>query len=150
MRKATETTLVPCTCTKSVECLCRPERRPRSHQDGVTVPPLRWSIAKAGMHHMHLSSRVPSFGRPRRYYPPRDLFSTCFTKVPYRAELRLRYNSRSLSHALSEVSAAAASECGGRLTSWPDAGITSKTWEDEWLKSGWVRAEASQMSLKHG
>lgn len=137
-RKAAETTLVPCTCTKYIDCLCRPERRPRFHQDCVSIP-RRGSIAKARMHHMHLSSRVPSFGRPPRYYPPRDFFSTCFTKVPCRAELRSRYNNRSLSHALSEVSAAAASECGGRLTSWPDDGATSTTWEDEWLKSGWVR-----------
>lgn len=30
------------------------------------------------------------------------------------------------------------SECGGDLTIWLDEGATSKQWEEEWLKSGWV------------
>lgn len=39
---------------------------------------------------------------------------------------------------------------GGRLTSWPDDGATSKTWEDEWLKSGWVRLVVYERIAKPG
>jgi hypothetical protein len=88
-----------------------------------------------------LARARPSFPRPPRDCPPLNFPTLCSTRVPYRAELRSPYNSRNLLLALYEVSELAASECGGELTSWPDDGATSKAWEDEWLKSGWVRPD---------
>ena len=63
---------------------------------------------------------------------------TCSTKAPYRAALGRRFSRRSSWHASFEVSTRLR-HCSASLICCLDDGATSKQWEDEWLRSGWVR-----------
>jgi hypothetical protein len=93
---------------------------------------------KARPHHL-AAGRFPSF-TPQIPTTQLNFRSTCSTKEAYRAALRLQLKSTSLWPALCAVSTVSHRHVEAALTIWPDDGATSKQWEDEWLKSGWVRS----------